>query len=455
MSKNAKVAKIPGSDFAYAIQMDNCVYTLSTAPDNSLDSLLWHSEHPNWECLPTYCDGNQIVSYGPNNRLPVQIRDLMDSNNLAPGILTRQRGLLYGEGPFLRRLKFENGEISKSFDEDHKIQQWLDDWDYRAYIDGVMTDYLYLRGFFDVKYLTRARRIGGAPYIAALEHISAKNARLEWPETRNIADVKHILVGNFEENCFGTGTQKFPLFDPTDPGRHSASASYNHTYSFCRDFYSLPEFWGTLRWIIRGSEVPRIFKYVTDNGFNAAYHVHSPSGYWDKKRDELRRTNPAWTEAKLEKEILAVVDSMLKQLTDVLSGAKNAGKFFHSFDVYDPLTQQVMTWKVEAIDQKIKEFIESQIKISEAASSAITSGMGLHPSLSNIMVDGKLSSGSEMLYAHRLFQMSDTELPTRVILSSINQAIKINFPQTDLQLDFYHPKPMSESEISPKDRVKN
>ena len=90
----------------------------------------------------------KIVPYGNNNRLPVQIRDLMDENNLAPGILARQKGLLYGEGPFLRSLRFENGEITKEFKDDREIMAWLKDWDYLKYIDAAMTDYLYLKGFF-------------------------------------------------------------------------------------------------------------------------------------------------------------------------------------------------------------------------------------------------------------------------------------------------------------------
>lgn len=146
---------------------------------------------------------------------------------------------------------------------------------------------------------------------------------------------------------------------------------------------------------------------------------------------------------------------MLTKLTEVLSGAKNAGKFFHTVDVFDPLSQQTNIWKVEAIDQKIKDFIESQLKVMEAASSAITSGLGLHASLSNIMVAGKLASGSEMLYAYKLFMMSNTAKPTYDILEPINQAIRFNFPNTDLQLDFYHSKPLTESETPPNDRIKN
>ena len=64
---------------------------------------------------------------------------------------------------------------------------WLKDWDYLKYIDAAMTDYLYLKGFFDIKLLERRGRISGQrPRIAALEFVSAKNARLEWAATRRL-----------------------------------------------------------------------------------------------------------------------------------------------------------------------------------------------------------------------------------------------------------------------------
>ena len=269
MNKTGKATQI--SDFSYALPVDDCVYTISTAQANNLDTLLWQAERENWEYMPQYVGGQKIVPYGNNNRLPVQIRDLMDENNLAPGILARQKGLLYGEGPFLRSLRFENGEITKEFKDDREIMAWLKDWDYLKYIDAAMTDYLYLKGFFDIKLLERRGRISGQrPRIAALEFVSAKNARLEWADTRRLEDVRHIFVGNFENDCIDTGIQTYPVFDSSNPARYPASAAYNSSYSFARDFYSIPEYWGTLRWIMRCSEVPAIFKYVTDNGFNAA-----------------------------------------------------------------------------------------------------------------------------------------------------------------------------------------
>ncbi len=317
-----------------------------------------------------------------------------------------------------------------------------------------MVDYLHLKGFFDAKYLTKGHRIGLTPQIAYLEHIPAKNARLEWTETRKLKDVKHIIVGDFENYCTTTGVRRYPVFDRKDPGKHAVSASYNNTYSFARDFYSVPQFWGALLWIVRGSEIPLIFKYVTDNGLNLAYHIHSNSAYWDYRRNVLRGAHPDWSDAEVETEIGEITRKLLDSMTKVLTGKENAGKFFHSIDIVDDMGH-LSEWKIEPVDQKIKDFVESQLKISEASVSAITSGMGLHPSLSNIMVNGKLASGSELLYAFKLYLHSDVEIASNAILEPINQAIAFNFPGKNLRLGFYHKSLQSEEALTSSSRLKN
>lgn len=420
-----------------------------------MNSVLWSvGRSYNWEAVPQFVGDYRIVPYGLNNLLPSELRSTVDDNNLAPGIIERQLGLLFGQGVFLYQLAFDNGEIKHLWQQDAEIESWLADWDYLSYIKGITTDYLYLKGFFNAIYLTRGHRIGATAKIARLEHIPAKNARLEWTDSRRIEDVKHILVGNFEQNCFDTGVRAFPVYDRRNPARHSASAAYNRTYSFSRDFYSVPPYWGALRWIVRGSEIPTIFKYVTDNGLNLAYHIHSPNEYWDNKRDVLKLLHPDWDEAQVEKEISKLSVQLLDSLTEVLSGKENAGKFFHTVDITDE-TGNTHAWKIEAIDQKIKDFVDSQLKIAEASSSAITSGMGLHPSLSNVMVNGKLASGSEMLYAFRLHLLSNVAIAEQAILEQINQAIAFNFPKKNLRLGFYHQSLKAEEALSSSDRIKN
>lgn len=422
-----------------------------------MTSMVWGLHNESWDTFPYTVGGKRVIPYGRDNQLPSRLRDVLDENNLAPGVLDRQLGLIFGQGVFLYRLVFKDGQISREWIQDRDVDDWLKSWDVISYAKGALSDYLHLKGFFNACYLERGARIGLKPRIAALEHIPAKNARLGWVDSRDIRDVKTILVGDFENECYKSGVQEYPVYDRRNPGRYPYSASYNHTYSFGRDFYSLPQYWGTLRWIIRGSEIPTIFKYVTDNGLNLAYHIHSPQAYWDKKREIIRNTHPEWAsdDAKVEAEIASMTEKFLQSLTEVLSGKENAGKFFHTVDVIDDMTGKPVSWSIEPIDQKIKDFVESQLKIAEASSSAITSGMGLHPALSNLIINGKLASGSELLYAFKLFLASDTEIPESTVLEPVNQAIAFNFPGKDLRVGFYHRTVQTEEATSTADRMKN
>lgn len=451
-----KIKRIGGNSYALHLQ-DGRVFTLSNRAGDDMTSMVWGLHNESWDTFPYTVGGKRVIPYGRDNQLPSRLRDVLDENNLAPGVLDRQLGLIFGQGVFLYRLVFKDGQISREWIQDRDVDDWLKSWDVISYAKGALSDYLHLKGFFNACYLERGARIGLKPRIAALEHIPAKNARLGWVDSRDIRDVKTILVGDFENECYKSGVQEYPVYDRRNPGRYPYSASYNHTYSFGRDFYSLPQYWGTLRWIIRGSEIPTIFKYVTDNGLNLAYHIHSPQAYWDKKREIIRNTHPEWAsdDAKVEAEIASMTEKFLQSLTEVLSGKENAGKFFHTVDVIDDMTGKPVSWSIEPIDQKIKDFVESQLKIAEASSSAITSGMGLHPALSNLIINGKLASGSELLYAFKLFLASDTEIPESTVLEPVNQAIAFNFPGKDLRVGFYHRTVQTEEATSTADRMKN
>ena len=396
----------------------------------------------------------KIIPYGPYNDIPTFIRDVVGENNLVPGVLNRQLGLLWGQGPQLYVPIYEDGRIVQKWVCNEKIMDWLKSWNYEEFLRGCIIDYLHVGGFFCSHHLAKGHRVGFNKKIARLEHIPAKDARLEWVDSRDIRDVKHIIVGNFENRCIDSGIKVYPVYNPANPYKHPVSASYNHLYSFARGFYSLPQFWGSINWIQRGSEIPLIFKYVTENSINLAYHVHSPENYWQRKTDSLRNIHPDWDDAKIEQELSIIVERMLRNMTDVLAGKENAGKMFHTIDFTDDSGER-QSWKIEPIDQKTKDFIEGQLKIEERSTAAITSGMGLHPSLSNIMVNGKLASGSELLYAYKLFLATDVEIASSIILEPINQAIATNFPDSNAKLGFYHRSVSTEESLSTSQRMKN
>lgn len=348
-----KIDRISQHSYAAAAQ-DGKVYILSNRPVTMSDSVFMNMSGTDWDDYPQQVGDYRIVPYGADNLFPAHIREVLGGNNLVPGIIERQIGLLYGQGVYLSRMMFDGGQISRQWIEDKEIRSWLDSWDYVSYIKGCITDYLHLKGFFDAKYMAKGHRIGMPGRIACLEHIPANNARLEWTDTRRLKDVKRIIVGDFDHWCTTTGAKAYPVYDRNNPGRYPVSASYNSTYSFARDFYSVPQYWGAFRWIIRGSEIPLIFKYVTDNGLNLAYHIHSTAQYWDYRRNILKIAHPDWDEARVEKEIAGITQKILHSMTEVLTGKENAGKFLHTIDLTDDMGNR-QEWRIEAIDQKIKD----------------------------------------------------------------------------------------------------
>lgn len=436
---------------------ENKAYIMGATQFDAFDTWIQMSKSVDWEGDPVLFKGVKLVPHGANNDLPQVIRDIMDKNNLAPGILEREMGLLYGDGPMLYRLKFENGFMTREYLQDDEIQAWLDTWDYKRYIDMAMVEFKHMKGIFVKRIRNRAGRLMDPDTkIKRLQVVPATDARLGWPEDRDpkrLEYVRKIYVSDFENLSLDPGIRGYPVYDPRDPFRYGMSIGYHNKYSFGRNFYSVPSFYGSLNWIMRSSDIPEVLRYLSENGISTAFHIHSPDKYWQERMERIAKTYPEETEAQHEKRLDALKDKLFSAMVATLAGKKNAGKFIETVDFTDDLGN-THAWKMEAIDQKIKDFIEAQIKISEKADSATTSGMGLHPSLSNIIVGGQLSSGSQMLYALKLYMASDTTIPEEVVMEPLNQAISANFPKKKgIRMGFYHNTVQREENVPPKDRV--
>src|SRR5690606_20526616 len=222
-----KIEKI--NDHSSAIHTPVGVYAVSIAPTGmEWQNILSFDNKGNWESDPVTVMGKKIVPYGANNDLPVLIRRVMDENNLAPGILERQIGLLYGDGLALYKMKFENGEINREYVHDPEIDAWLKTWEFRRFIEMAMVEYKHLKGFFVRRFRNRGARLRNEiPKIAKLEVVSATDSRLEWPErSRRLEDVKHIFTGDFENNCFNSGIATNPVYDKNDPFKYEIGRAH-------------------------------------------------------------------------------------------------------------------------------------------------------------------------------------------------------------------------------------
>ena len=381
-----------------------------------------------WDMDPVTVAGVRVVPWGADNNLPKNIRRILEKNNLAPGILDRKLGLIYGQGPMLYTLDVQENERVQNWVQDEEIQDWLDSWDYRGFIRHMLMEYNHLKGCFVKYHSGKAVRLG-KPWIHSLECVPSADCRLVWPknDSRNVDDIEDIMVGDFDAYT-NPSYKLYPVFDKWHPARHEVAMKYHSMRSFGRNFYSISSFYGSVPWMADANALPEIIAYLNNNMIAAAYIVHVPQGYWQEKRNVIVDKHPDYTESQITRMLDDVKGTLAKQIAEVMAGKNNAGKFFMCVDFID-LDGHEQSWKIEPIEMNIDKYIDALAKISRIADSSTTSGLGLNPALANIIIDGKGDSGSQMLYALKLFYGADTQIPEDIALEAINDAIRINFPQ--------------------------
>lgn len=428
-----------------------------------------------WDKDPQSVGGVSVVPWGPDDQMPRMVRDLLEKNNIGPGILQRKLGLIYGQGVRLYRpivtpsapggsshgeasqgpsAPAGSTEVQQQWTDDPAVQSWLDTWDYRRYVREALTEYLHMGGHFTKYQCAKSVRIG-KPWIHSLQCLPSADCRLVWPDpsrTPTLDDIREVLVGDMER---WRQLQIFPVFDKWHPTAHEAAVGYHSLRSFGRNLYAISSFHGSIPWMQDANDIAEIVRALNDNVIAAAYIVHEPQAYWREKQMAMEADNPDWTDQKILTEMDRLRDKITRQIADVMAGKQNAGKFFTCVDFVDDQGNR-QEWKIEPIELNLDKYIQAQKDISRMADSATTSAMGLSPALSNIIIDGKSDSGSQMLYALKIFYGADTVIPEQIVLEALNDALHINFPEKrDLWLGFYHKTIQKEDNVSARDRMTN
>lgn len=407
-----------------------------------------------WDKDPQSVGGVQVVPWGPDDQMPRMIRDLLEKNNIGPGILARKVGLIYGQGLQLYRPQIVDNELQQQWVQDDDVQRWLDSWDVGRYVREALTEYVHMQGHFTKYLMGKAVRIG-KPWVSRLECLPSADCRLVWPDperTPRLGDIRHVLVGDMER---WRELQLYPVFDKWNPTASEVAVGYHSLRSFGRNLYAVSSFHGSIPWMQDANDIAEIVRALNDNIIAASYIVHEPEEYWRRKKEDIFSDHPEWSEGQVAAKIEELRDQVTNTIADVMAGKHNAGKFFTCVDFIDP-SGHPQSWKIEPIELNLDKYIQAQKDISRLSDSATTSAMGLSPALSNIIIDGKSDSGSQMLYALKIFYGADTRIPEEVVLEALNDALHINFPsKRDLWLGFYHKTIQKEDNVSAADRMTN
>lgn len=441
------------------VQSDKMAYTYQVAAVTPREFHQQQAKNTlDWSTKQDYIGDYIVHAYGSNNDLPKQIREVVQNNYIAPGILKKKTQLLWGSGPKLYREVIKDGKLTKEWQDNAKIQAWLDSWDYESYIVQACVDFQHMEGVFTRFELSRGSRLGNN-FINKLVPISPDKARLATHRDSTSAKATHVVVTDWNlSNISAVLDHKaYELFDFTNPFKSKNSVHYSNMHSFCTDYYTVPDLYGSLEWLNRSTAIPLILKALSKNSINLKYHIVSPQAYWDKKEEEIKAN---CTQRGIVYNKLMLTDfqeQLLRKVSEVLSGEENTGKYWHTTKTLQVDGTNLLEhgWEIKVIDQNIKSFVDAQLAISERADRAVSAGVGLHGALGNVNDGGKADSGAEQIYALKNFMATGVDIPEMIVLKSINYAIKANFPGAGLKLGFYHIQPEKEQDISPSKRMIN
>lgn len=397
-------------------------------------------------------NGTPIIPYGPGNDMPGKVRGLLENFYAGEGIMGKKAGLQWGEGPRLYRDAVDDRNIFyRAWTVDDEITADLKATDYLTQMHRCLIDLVHLEGFWVKFTRTRGARIGSGR-IASVEHVPAGKVRFVYPGENKLP--VQAMVADWPAASPDT-SHIYPLFDPRDPLKYPVSLAYYNIYSYNHDHYSVPRFIGAFDWLeLAGTLAPLLAAY-NENAAAISKHIKSPQSYWDRAeeriKDVCRAKNIPYKAEMLED----FKDEAMEKFATSMSGKANAGKFLHTSDYWNPEANAFEGWEVVTIDNKVKDYIDAQVAICKKSEAAATSGFGLDPSLSNLILDTKLGSGSEKLYALKVYNATETAVPDMILCKPFQQFIDINHPGTDIKIGLYRTVVSAEQNVNPENRVKD
>lgn len=474
---NAGTYIADGNVFSFQIGEGKQVFTQPgmLVPEKPASSLHEHS----WLSV----NGYQVCMRGVNNALCDEITTEIKQNRLLPRLYGKEIKMLYGHGPCAYMQTMEKGKIRREYLSLPEWDDWMNTWDERGmettaqeFAKANIKNFYYFGDFFCKWRFARGKRIGFTP-LAGLESMENKHCRLATTrqdvayEHIRYSDFGHVAVGKW---AYGLGSFKmYPRFRMSEVDNYNFAAISHHREKSVDSFYGANETHeGSRPYVLGSNKTATYINSFLKNSLAAKIHIIIPNAWVVSKRNQIMKLTEENKRRAAKKEGLlkyngieigteyresTLVEYMrleLRKIGDYLSGDDNQGKAYSSISFTDSNREQ--QWKIETIDLKYKEYIESLIAYDKRAEEALLSSVGLDASISAVGKDGVISkSGADVYYNYLIYIMSLT--PEDEICSEpFNQALKVNFPhlwKQGYRIGFYRQVPQRQEDVAPKDRL--
>lgn len=431
-------------------------------------------------------NGYQVCMRGVNNNLCDEVTTEIKQNRLLPRLYSKEIKMLYGNGPCAYMQTVEGGKMKREYTALPEWDEWLNTWQERGmettaqeFAKTNIKNFYYFGDFFCKFRFARGKRLGMMP-VAGMESVENKHCRLATTrqdiayEQISYSDFRHIAVGRWS---YGLGNYKiYPKFALSEVDNYLYAAVSHHREKSVDEFYGVNEtHQGARPYILGSNSTATYINSFLRNSLAAKIHIIIPNAWVVSKRSQLTKL---CEENKLRKSkdkdlvkyngieigteyreslLVEYMRLELRKIGDYLSGAENQGKAYSSISFMDASGHE-QQWKIETIDLKYKEYIDSLIAYDKRTEEALLSSVGLDASISAVSKDGVISkSGSDSYYNYLIYIMSLTP-EDEICAEPFNIALKLNFPELYKQgyrIGFYREVPQRQEDISPKDRLNN
>ena len=326
--------------------------------------------------------GKDWARWGSKDDYPQTLIDTVNADPAA-SLLERRIHMHWGQGFYFYKKRVDDkGNEVKELVPDEKLPAEIDDFlwqnDFANFMQGIISDYEWWHRF-------------GVQYIASND---SKIRRVEWTRVKDIrCKLRDPLTGRIPGYWL---SGHFP--NPTPQQRREVNAFdrmgtgsglYMHQLvSIDKDYYPQPAWHGINKWLHIAAKIPRWILSNIDNSMNIKWHIKIPLQYFSARHPiEAYKTSEERNAA-----LAADEQEVYRKIDNFLAGADNAMKNFYSKVAIDDMGKPIPGWEIIPLQNDMKD--EAWLRAYGTAALAITSGVGLQPSIAGYVLPNGLGSGS-------------------------------------------------------------
>ncbi len=322
---------------------------------------------------------SNVSFWGRDNLFPQKAYADVKKSTLASPIIDFQIKVLYGGGVEIVLVDFDDDGNEKIIKDDTALdaaKQFAKRANVNRYLQQSITDFYYFYNIFPELLMSRRGE------IVNINAIKAPKCRWEVRKSGMVSD--NLFVHADWENGNEDTALKIPTIDPFNFAVENLKAKPKPKFIYplsypdpLNDYYALAP-WDCFRqskWFDYIQSIPEFKASLMQNQMSIKYHVEISTDFWNWRYGDLWPQGDTQPEKKKQ-----LMQDYLQELSDLMAGPENAGKFLLTHSIYDSarnVNRELV--KITLLEDKYPDGILTTDS-TEGSSHGLFS-FGVHPTL--------------------------------------------------------------------------